>query len=293
MVTDRTIIVSNKKTSVELTAAPFYVKEIRGFDKLKIQNITTQGYDQDGAALVNSYVLPRDLEIKGQIKASTSREMQMLRDRLNNIFIPKEDICITHHYGGQTRTIKARVEQTPAFVLGEVSAVQDYSVSAVAMSPYWTDAAEALVEMANTVGHFHFPLRIPVGAGVIFGLHQTSMIANVYNASAVKVGMRYVFIANGVVVNPMLFNIRTRKFMRLICTMEAGETITVQTGQEKTITQNKNGLTDDYIGRIDLAGGGRTFLELDPGDNLLRYGADEGENMLHIKIYHINQYMGV
>lgn len=97
MVTDRVIIVSNGQTSVELTAAPFYVKEIKGFDRLKIQNVTTQGYDQDGAVLVNSYVLPRDMEIKGQIKADSTRQMQELRDRLEKIFIPRKDILITHY----------------------------------------------------------------------------------------------------------------------------------------------------------------------------------------------------
>lgn len=293
MVTDRIIIVSNGNTSVELTQDPFYVDTIKGFDQLKIQNVTTQGYGQDGASLVNSYALPRDLEIKGCIRADTTRKMQELRDKLSSLFIPREDITINHYYGGKNRVIKARVEQTPLFDFTEVTTVQSYSITVIAMDPFWTDVAESLVELANTVGRFHFPLAIPVESGVIFGLRQTSLIANVYNASAIKVGMRYVFMANGVVVNPQLFNVRTRQFMKLICTMEAGETITVQTGQEKTIIQNKNGLTDDYIGKIDLAGGGRTFLELDPGDNLLRCAADEGENMLQVKIYHMNRYMGV
>lgn len=293
MVTDRVIIVSNGKTSVQLTGGPFYITSLTGFDKLEIQNVKTQGYNQDGATVTNSYVLPRDLVIKGCIKAETTRSMQLLRDKLNNLFLPHVDITITHYYGGQTRVIKARVEETPAFDFTEVSTVQNYSVTAVAMDPYWTDATETLIELANTVGRFHFPLIIPADKGVIFGLRQTSMIANVYNASAVKVGMRYVFIANGVVVNPQLINIKTREYTKLLCTMEAGETITVQTGQEKAVTQNKNGLLDDYIGRIDVAGGGRTFLELLPGENLLRYAADEGENMLQVKIYHNNRYMGV
>lgn len=293
MVTDRVIVVSNGKTSVQLTGGPIYVTKITGFDKLEIQNVKTQGYNQDGATVVNSYVLPRDLAIKGCIKAETTRRMQALRDELNNLFLPHVDITVTHYYGGKTRVIKARVEETPAFDFTEVSTVQNYSVTAIAMDPYWTDEAESLTELADIVGRFHFPLTIPEDSGTIFGLHQTSMIANVYNASAVKVGMRYVFIANGEVVNPQLINIKTRKYMKLLCTMEAGETITVQTGQEKTVTQNKNGLLDDYIGRIDVAGGGRTFLELLPGENILRYAADEGENMLQVKIYHNNRYVGV
>lgn len=293
MVTDRVIVVSNGKTSVQLTGDPFYVTSFTGFDKLEIQNVKTQGYNQDGATVVNSYVLPRDLGIKGRIKAGTTSKMQSLRDKLNNLFLPHVDITITHYYGGQTRVIKARVEETPSFDFTEVSTVQNYSVTAVAMDPYWTDETESLVDMADTIGCFHFPLIIPADEGVILGLRQTSMIANVYNSSAAKVGMRYVFIANGKVVNPQLINIKTREYMKLLCTMEAGEAITVQTGQEKTVTQNKNGLLDDYIGRIDVAGGGRTFLELLPGENLLRFAADEGESMLQVKIYHNNRYMGV
>ncbi len=67
MVTDRKIIVSNKKTSLELTCMPYTVQSTEGWDRLDVQNVTSQGFDQDGASLLNSYVLPRDMSITGQI----------------------------------------------------------------------------------------------------------------------------------------------------------------------------------------------------------------------------------
>lgn len=293
MVTDRKIIASNGNTSVELTAAPYTVQQTQGFDRLEIQNVTSQGFDQDGASLLNSYVLPRDMEIKGQVKADTTLQMQRLRDKLFNVFIPKTDVTITHYYGGINRTITARVNKTPKFDFTNVTAVQNYSISLTATEPYWRDQLETLIPMANVVGSFHFPLVIPKDTGVCFGIKNSALIANVFNHSSIKVGMRIVFIANGAVSNPQLFNINTRKFLKLICDMEAGERITIETGQENTVTRNKNGVTEDYIGHIDLAGGGDEFLELDPGDNLLRYGADEGEDMLEVKIYFHNKYPGV
>ena len=51
--------------------------------------------------------------------------------------------------------------------------------------------------------------------------------------------------------------------------------------------------SEDYIGKIDIPSGGNTFLELMPGDNLFRYVADKGENMLEMKIYYNNKYLGV
>lgn len=293
MVTDRKIIVSNGNTSVELTAAPCTVQETKGFDRLEIENVTSQGFDQDGASLLNSYVLPRDMEIIGQIKAETTCKMQRIRDKLFEVFTPKTDVTINHYYGGINRMITARVNKSPKFDFTDVTVVQNYSISLTATEPYWRDQQETLIPIANMMGSFHFPLVIPKDTGVCFGIKNSALIVNIVNQSNIKVGMRIVFIANSAVTNPQLFNIITRKYLKLICDMEAGETITIETGQENTVTRNKNGVTEDYIGHIDLAGGGDEFLELDPGDNILRYGADEGEDMLEVRIYYQNKYQGV
>lgn len=293
MVTDRKIIVCNKKTSLELTCMPYTVQSTEGWDRLEVQNVTSQGFDQDGASLLNSYVLPRDMSITGQIYAETTYQMQKLRDKLLNIFLPKEDVTITHYYGGVNRTIVVRTKKTPQIDFTEVSKVQQYEISFTATEPYWRDQAETLIQIANVIGHFHFPLRIPKNKGVCFGVKSSSLIANVFNASSVRVGMTITFIANGELTNPQLFNVNTRQYLKLLCTMVSGEKITIQTGQENSVVRNKNGLKEDYIGVIDLAGGGDTFLQLDPEDNLFRYAADEGEDMLEVRISFYNKYPGV
>lgn len=293
MVTDRKIIACNKKTSLELTCMPYTVESTEGWDRLEVQNVTSQGFDQDGASLLNSYVLPRDMSITGQIYAETTYQMQKLRDKLLNIFLPKEDVTITHYYGGVNRTIVVRTKKTPKIDFTEVSKVQQYEISFTATEPYWRDQAETLIQIANVIGHFHFPLRIPKNKGVCFGVKSSSLIANVFNASSVGVGMTITFIANGELTNPQLFNVNTRQYLKLLCTMVSGEKITIQTGQENSVVRNKNGLKEDYIGVIDLAGGGDTFLQLDQGDNLFRYAADEGEDMLEVRISFYNKYPGV
>lgn len=293
MVSDKKIIVSNGNISVELTAHPYSVKETTGFDRLNVQIVTSQGFDQEGASILNDYVTPRDMGIIGQLKADTTIQMQNLRDKLFNLFIPHTDITINHYYGGKNRLIVARVEKTPKLKHTEVSRMDTYEVELVATEPYWRDVNETLISIANITGGLHFPLIIPKEKGITFGIKSSSLIADVYNYSSIKVGMKIVFIANGSVSNPQLFNVKTRKFIRLLCEMEAGEQITIQTGQDKTVTRTKNGVNEDYIGKIDIAGGGNTFLELAPGDNLFRYAADKGEDMLETKIYFYNKYLGV
>lgn len=278
---------------MELTAKPYFVKETKGFDKLKVQIVSSQGYGQDGATYINSYVTPRDMEISGQIMAKTTIQMQNMRDELLNLFIPKKEVTINHYYGGRNRLIKARTKTTPEFKFDEVSTVQKYSVKLEATEPYWSDVQETLVSIANYTGGFRFPLCIRKGVGISFGVKSATLIQDVYNASSINVGIRFVFIANGTVTNPQLFNVNTREFLKVNCEMVAGETITVQTGETKSIIRNLNGVVSDYMGKIDLAGGGYTFLELSPGDNLFRFSADSGEDMLEVKIYYQNKYPGV
>lgn len=293
MVTDRKIIISNGFTSRDITQEPYYVKETKGFDKLSVRIVTSQGFDQDGASVLNDYILPRPMEIHGQIKAFSPEKMQEIKDKIFNLFLPKRNITINHYYGGRNRIITARVEETPEFQFTEVSSVEEYVVCLEAADPYWKDPIETLIPIANMTGGLRFPLIIPVDEGVTFGIKSATLIANAYNYSSVNVGMRIVFIANGTVTNPQLFNVNTREFIKINCEMAPGETITVTTGTDKTVTRNYQGIDEDYIGKIDIPGGGNTFLVLAPGDNLLRYGAEGGEDMLEVRLYYQNKYLGV
>ena len=73
--------------------------------------------------------------------------------------------------------------------------------------------------------------------------------------------------------------------------MEAGEVITVNTHfQNKRVELNKNGVVSNAFNWIDLES---TFLQLDQGDNLFRYDADEGIDNLEVSIYHTPMFLGV
>ncbi len=290
--TDRRIIVSNGRTSIELTRKPYYVNETEGFDRLDIRIISSQGYDQDGGEVVNSYAESRELRIKGQIKASSTQQMQILQDNLSNIFIPNTPLKINHYYGGANRSMTVRVKRTPSYKRSDVSKIVSYEVTLQSESEvYWSDPTESLVQIANMTGGFHFPLVIDKNKGVSFGIKSALLIADVYNSSQISIGMRIEFIANGTVTNPQLFDVNTRKYIKILCVMEPGDKITIETGKRKTVTRKHTGIEEDYMGRIDIAGGGSSFLTLAPGDNLLRYAADDGEDMLETKIYYNNLYV--
>lgn len=287
--TDRVIIVNNGSSSLTLTDLPYTVQNTEGFDTVSIKLNTAQGYDQDGATLVNSNLEIRPLVIRGQIYAESAEDMESLRLALLEAFYPKVPITIKQSYGGVERAIVAYTTKLPEIKFSGVSLIQNYSVTLKAMMPYWEDYSSTVVQIANTIGAFHFPVETPTTFGVI----SASKIANITNDTAMEIGLTLTFSATGSVTNPTLTNVYTQEVLTLNCTMSAGEVITVTTGNKKTVTRTYGGASSNYISVLDLAGGGYTFLVLNPGTNVFRLSADSGEDLLTCKIAYKNRYIGV
>lgn len=73
--------------------------------------------------------------------------------------------------------------------------------------------------------------------------------------------------------------------------MVAGEKIIINTNYgEKKVQDIINGDTVDILHNLDLSS---TFLQLNVGDNLFRYDADNNLNNLQVSIYYNPKYLGV
>ena len=158
------------------------------------------------------------------------------------------------------------------------------------MPPPFGDVAKTKAEVAIWRGAFEFPLEIVTG-GIEMGFREPSLIVNIENPGDVACGMEIRFKALATVVNPLLFNVNTREFIKINKTLTAGEVLTVTTHfANKRVETYKNGITSNAFNWIDLDS---TFLQLTPGDNLLRYDADDGLDNLEVDIYYNPQYVGV
>ena len=288
MKTDRVIKITDGKDRLTLTDMPYTVQNTSGFDTIDVKHITSQGFRQDGVTLLGSSVSTRNLTIRGQIYAETTQEMERLRLQLLNMFRPKADITITQIFGGYKKSIIARASKTPSIELTDVTCIQNYSVDLTAHMPYWLDPA-TVVKIADTIGGFHFPVQTPTH----FGVKMSSPIAILKNESPDPVGMEIKFIAHGIVDTPKLLNIYTQEYIQINAQMEQNEIITVTTGEKKTVTRYLNGEKTNYLNKIDLAGGGYTFLMLSPGDNVMRASAADGESMLETQMSFNNRFPGM
>jgi hypothetical protein len=118
------------------------------------------------------------------------------------------------------------------------------------------------------------------------------LIANVFNNGAIATGMRIIFKAKGNVVNPKLINVNTQERFILTKTLVAEEEVEVNTNiGEKSIKGKIGNLSySNYYMYKDIDS---SWLQLDVGDNLFRYDADDGLENLEIFVYFHNRYLEV
>lgn len=267
--------------------SPFFLQNIDGISGLKNIIYSNKGMEQDGSTYTGSTLDNRNVVIQGAI--TENREIN--REKLLSIVNPKLRAKLIYDNGNIKKYIECVVENAPTITKENKPKFQ---ISLLCPNPYWKDYIDSKVNIALWKGDFHFPLAIPKTTGIIMGHREPSLIVNVNNAGQVKTGIVIEFYARGSLKNPSLFNVNTREFIKINKSMVAGEKIIVNTnfGKKKILSVN-NGIETDIVNYLDIIGGGDTFLQLDIGDNLFRYDADENLNNLEATIYYNNNYLGV
>lgn len=283
--------VNRNNKSIELgNAAPFLILTVDGLGSPANEIYTQKSPYQDGVTATHSSLGPRNIVLEGKIIDSNRVNRQAYRNTLLSVFNPKLSGKLIVDLGNEQRQIDCKVEQAPYFSSESGQNHQDFSVSLIATNPFWQDLTETKEEIAVWQGAWEFPWEI-LEEGIELGYREPSLIVNVLNKGDVATGMKIQFKALATLSNPSLFNVNTREYFKINRTMEAGEVITVTTHfQSKRVELNKNGVISNAFNWIDFQS---TFLQLEPGDNLLRYDADEGLDNLEVNIYFSPQFLGV
>jgi hypothetical protein len=249
---------------------------------------------QDGQTYIDTLLEPRTIYMEVAILTGNREELFQRRREMVQVFNPKLGPgVLRYEYDGGAKEIEATVELAPVFPAGKEnrgSGFQRALITLICPNPFWRDVATTKAEIAIWRGALEFPLEL-VEEGLEIGFREPSLIVNVYNAGDVACGMKIQFKALATVENPSLFNVNAREQFKINKTMSAGEIITVTTHfQNKRVELNQNGVVSNAFNWIDLSS---TFMQLEPGDNLLRYDADDGLDNLEVSIWHTPQYLGV
>lgn len=279
---------------IDMVSTPDYVLESVDWGVIEASHHSYKYVNQVGVQVTGTTLETRPIEILGWIIAETPLQMTERKDKLNQFFNPQQWIELSY----KKYTLKFLSNGSVKYSIAPAEnneVICKFKIDGLCPDPLFEEHVESQIDAASTIAKFHFPLIIskdpnPPG-GMVFGIRQPSLIVPVVNKGAVPVGMKILFRAKGVVVNPMITNVKTQKFFRINKSMVADEKILVNTLiGEKKIVGTIGETSSNYFKYRDFDS---EWLQLSVGENLFRYDADSGLDRLEVYIYFGNKYLEV
>lgn len=309
--------VNSNNKSVELgNAAPFLVTTIDGLGSPQNEIYTQKSPYQDGVTAIHSSLGPRNIVIEGKIIDNNRENRQSYRNTLLSVLNPKLDGKLIYESGDFKRQIDCKVEQAPYFASNSEQSYQDFSISLIAPSPFWKDIKESSIDLVTWIpnlefvdgegfgteqtpsswietspdneGFEEFESGFGIGIPVEFGYRLTKQIVEIENVGDVETPIHVIFRALGDVVKPYIQNIETYEMLRINRTLQAGDVLEITTE-----FGNKNVYLNGEKAHHHLDFLNSTWLQLKPGINLIKYGVDDGVEVLECRLYYTPRYLGV
>ena len=285
---------NSEELILDMVSTPNFVLKSVDWGTIKGSHHAYKYVNQIGQTITNTSLEVRKITIEGWVVAQSEDEMSALKRKLNSFVNPQEAINLFYSDYVIVFLPDESVKYSVAYEENN-DVFAKFQIVGTAPNPLFADINEHQTTFATTVPMFHFPLIISESLpekGVVFGKRTETLIVNVVNEGSVTVGMRIVFKANGTVVNPKLINVNTQEEFTLTKTLVADEEIIVNTSIGEKSVKGRIG-NDNYTNyymykRIDSP-----WLQLEIGDNLFRYDAEEGVNNLDIFVYFTNRFLEV
>lgn len=266
---------------------PFYLENIENTASYS----TNIGYSsRDHGANIDYISLKEKIvPVTGGIGGFDKEDLDRKRVHLTQVLNPLIGGELIYSNNNLTRKIKVNVESTS--FQQPISSLQRFLIQFIAPIPFWQDIKTSKTDIALWEPNFEFELDIN-NEGIDLGNRVSNLICNINNVGDIKCGMKIQFRALATVENPKLVNINTREFIKINKTLQRGDMLEITTGYDNKKIEliNNNGTRENVHHWIDLES---EFLELDLGDNLFRYDADEGIDNLEVSIYHTPLYLGI
>lgn len=292
------IILLNEVTKdileLDVSTTPYYILDMVDWGQVEGKHYSYKYVNQIGVYVTGTSLETRDITIEGWIIAKTETEMSERKRKLNRFINPQQLIKLTYKEYVLEFLPNMSIKYSATLVENN-EVICKFKIEGLCPDPLFKNNIENTVNVATTYGMFHFPLIINKTEQrppqIVFGLRQPSLIVNIYNAGAVRTGMKIVFKATSTIKNPSIIRVETQEYFKINKTMIAGETVTIDTviGQKK-IVGFVNGIEQNYFKYRDLDS---VWLQLEVGDNLFRYNAEENIDGLEVYIYFYNRYLEV
>ena len=259
--------------------------EINGTGAENVEIQTQKAPFQDGATLIDTLLNEREISLEVVLLGENRQDIYEKRRMVSNIFNSKlgvgklvweqEDITVA------SKAVSRGVE----FLGGEsLGGYQRCVINLYAPDPFWQDEEEKNVQMASMISMFEFPLRLSTQMGTA---GDKRIIENEGDAPA---PVEIVF--NGPAVKPRVENETTGQFIEVDRELEGGDRLKINTafGNKSVVIERENGDIESAFSYINL---NSEFWQLEVGENVLTYSAEQGADDATVNVYWKNRYIGV
>lgn len=279
---------------LDMVSTPDYILKSVDWGSVKGTHHSYKYVNQVGESIANTSLGTRDIKIEGWIVATNENHMTLLKRKLNSFVNPQE--VITMFYSDYKINFVPNETVRYSISVAENNEIFcKFQIDGTAPNPLFSDIFETTSTFVTTEPSFHFPLVLSADLpdkGVVFGKRTASLIVNLANMGSISVGMKIIFKAKGTVVNPSLINVNTQEDFTINKTLVAGEEIEIVTsiGEKSVKGKIEN---NDYTNYFMYKNIDSSWLQLEVGDNLFRYNAEDGIDNLDVFVRFYNQHLEV
>jgi hypothetical protein len=287
-------IKNSEELVLDMVSTPDYILKSVDWGSVRGSHLSYKYVNQAGISITKTSLETRDVTIEGWVVARDESHMKVLKKKLNGFVNPQEAIDLFYSdYTIEFVPNESIKYSTDAKENNEVMC--KFQIVGTCPNPLFSDNVESRLAFVTTEPQFHFPLIMSESLpeeGIVFGKRTESLIINLVNEGSIPVGMRIVFKAKGTVVNPSLVNVKTQEKFTIIKTLVANEEVEVNTNIGEKRVRGRVG-NNDYVNYFMYKDIDSPWLQLEVGDNIFRYDAEEGIDSLDVFAYFRNRYLEV
>lgn len=223
------------------------------------------------------------IEIRGNVE---SNRINLYRYAKNGKYIK-----VYFQNGSRNVWVEGRVETIIPDLFSNQETVQ---LSILCPYPWWQDVEEMINSIKTVRSELYFPFYTV--DPIPFSVYETIQVLNLINKGDVASGMIIEIYARGTIINPIIYNRETTEYIGIGSTERP---FTMVTGDRIVITTHTNNKKVKLVRNAEETNifnylkAGSKFLQVESGDNVFTYSADDGNEYIDIQFKHYSNYEGV
>lgn len=207
------------------------------------------------------------------------------RQKLMNVFKSGEKGILTLKNDYREGQIECYLEE---MAFGRFENPTTCTIFLRAPYPYFKGMEDILAELDNVLDMFELEVYIDEEEGIVLG-ELTEEHTDVFvNDSDIPLGLTFEITATDTVVNPIIYNETTNKFIGLNITLYKGNKLVITTGvgNKKVYVENL-GIQTNVINKLTK---NSSFFQLERGENQIKCEAQTGGENMIVYVRYKNEY---